>query len=669
MLSAQVQEKEYSNFTPTAITSFGNAPITIFDSEASLPNQNNLGTYCYLSLNINNNLAPFVNYELKATFRITPLKQDGSNDTPFNKELIVNYNPNHANNGGANFSDLSYLKIGNRFGIKVQLLSYKALNTNNGNVIPSNAFVSMGFKSKRYYAVSEQLLNPIGSINATANAVTIKWENLAGALEYELEWTWLDNYSNENITANLPGNQIPLTQRDFELNNSRIVTTKNTFEIPLIYGKGYLIYRVRGISRNTEFVKYYGNWSSGTGSKNTVADWPHQSIISEHEAGKNWQFQASYAEDGKKKEIVSYFDGSLRNRQTVTKINTDNTTIVGEVIYDAQGRAGVEVLPTPNTDPNIHFFKNYNLNNQNNLFTYKDFDIDGGSCTSNVSGMSSSSGSSKYYSPAGYADFSSRTNQAFVPDAKLYPFSQIEYTPDNTGRISRKGGVGPDHQLGKNHEMKYFYTTPSSTELYRLFGYSVGESSHYQKNIVVDPNKQVSVSYLDPQGRTIATALSGKSPTNLEGLPDENIDSSAQAEANGHGSTTTDLLNKLAVTDPDTAKDNNILKSSGKFSQNNDVLFLSKSIEVTNDGEGYKFEYGLDQKSSFSPFYCPTGLYPFVYDVQLSLKDDCGNEKLDNPISKSAGIFSLSGSHIAAGIPKTTANATLNTGSYSLKKK
>nr|WP_294922374.1 RHS repeat-associated core domain-containing protein [uncultured Flavobacterium sp.] len=668
ILSAQVQEKEYSNFKPTAITSFGTAPISIFDSEASIPNQNNLGTYCYLSLNIDNNLAPFVTYELKATFRITPLKQDGTSDASFDKELVVNYNPNPANSGGANFNDLSYLKIENRFGIRVQLISYKALNTSAANVVPNNAFVNMGFKTRRYYSVSEQLLNPIGSTNAEASSVTINWGTLAGALEYELEWTWIDNYSNESITAHLAGDQIPFTDRDFELNNTRIITSKNTFEIPLIYGKGYLIYRVRGISRNTEFVKYYGNWSSGTSPKATVADWPHQSVISEHEAGKNWQFQASYAEDGKKKEIVSYFDGSLRNRQTVTKINTDNTTIVGEVIYDAQGRPAVEVLPTPNKDTNIHYFKDYNLNNQSKLFSYKDFDVDGGSCASVISGMSEASGSSRYYSPSGYADFSLRTNQAYVPDARLYPFSQIEYTPDNTGRISRKGGVGEDHQLGTGHEMKYFYTTPTASELHRLFGYSVGESSHYKKNIVIDPNKQVSVSYLDPQGRTIATALSGKSPANLDGLADENTDTKEKADQNGHGITTADLLNKITPADADTPKDNNISQSSGVFPLSNDMLTLSKSIEVTNDGEGYEFEYSLDQTSSFSPFYCPTGLYPFVYDVKLGLKDNCGNEKLDAPILTSVGTFNLSGSNIPATLSAVKSKATLDTGSYSLKK-
>jgi RHS repeat-associated protein len=677
MLNAQVQEKEYSDFTPTAITSFGSAPITIYDSEASNPNQIGILNYCYLSLNINNNEAPFVAYELKATFTITPLKQDGTSDIPFEKQLVVNYNPNPSNSGGANFSDLSYLKIENRFGIKVQLKTYQALNISGNIVVPNNAIVNMGFKSKRYYAISEQLLNPIATPNTMSSAIVINWGSLAGALEYELEWTWLDSYSDAGITTNLAANEIPLTERDFELNNTRIITSKNTYEIPLIYGKGYLIYRIRGIGRNTEFVKYYGNWSSGTSPKTTIANWPHQSAISEHEADKNWQFQASYAEDGKKKEVVSYFDGSLRNRQTVTKINTDNTTVVGEVIYDGQGRAGIEVLPTPTTDQNIHFFKNFNLNSQNKSYSYRDFDLDGGNCSSIISAMSDTSGSSKYYSPSGFSDFSARTNQAYVPDSQLYPFSQIEYTPDNTGRIARKGGVGITHQLGKTHEMKYYYTTPNEKELHRLFGYAVGEVTHYKKNIVVDPNGQVSVSYLDPQGRTIATALAGGKPDNLVGLAEESVGDIIKANGevtnNGHGEIQLDLLNKKGVDDFDTALDNNVLETTGAFSLNEDKLLLSKQVIVAGNNILHNFDYNLNQTTSFVSGECTSAIYPFVYDIKLSLKDDCGTEKLNTAIQTTLPTMSLDpkGKY---NVVNTTANlthnatATLNTGTYSLTK-
>ena len=82
-----------------------------------------------------------------------------------------------------------------------------------------------------------------------------------------------------------------------------------------------------------------------------------------------------------------------------------------------------------------------------------------------------------------------------MPDAKLFPFSQIEYTPDNTGRIRRKSGVGPEHQLGTDHEMKYFYSQPNTSfELNRLFGYEVGKLSHYKKMLLsIQIHKQVLV--------------------------------------------------------------------------------------------------------------------------------------------------------------------------------
>lgn len=233
-------------------------------------------------------------------------------------------------------------------------------------------------------------------------------------------------------------------------------------------------------------------------------------LSTSHQEKLNWQFQASYAEDGKKKEVVSYFDGTLRNRQTVTKINSEANEhiVIGEVIYDNQGRPAVEILPVPHTgltNHQIDYYPNFNLNSNQDPYSHYDFDWNvGDNCNTTTDAMDASNGAARYYSPSNPErdDY-----QAYVPNANGFPFSQIQYTPDNTGRIAKKSGVGPTHQLGQGHEMQYFYTTPSQEELERLFGDVVGDALHYKKNIVVDPNGQLSVSYIDPQGRTIATAL------------------------------------------------------------------------------------------------------------------------------------------------------------------
>lgn len=501
--NAQIQEREFGTIE-IPFNQLSTNPITVFDTQSGVTNQIDVenSVYSYLSLYINNNEPPFVWYELKATVNITPLKSNGSQDTAntFVKEIIVNYNPNYISSSGTDFNDLSFLKIENRYGLVVNLVSFTALNLANGTTVsPDNAYIKAGFRTKRFYELSQQNIIPSAtpySFSSNGNAgqaeLEIQWNAIKGAIEYEVEWTWIDGYHPQNLNQLLSPGQISLSNRDFELNNTRIITKDLKYRIPLIYSKGYIIYRVRGISRfkTDSNSNYYGPWSSGEQLKEFVSYWPHYfTVNSDHENGKNWQFQASYAEEGKKKEVVSYFDGSLRNRQTVTKVNTDNNAIVGEVIYDAQGRPAIEILPTPVNEEYIHFYNNVNVNDSGVPYSHKDFDWEADNQSSEIScdikaeEMEVSSGASKYYSQNNY--FLTRKNHNFIPNANGFPFSQIEYTNDNTGRIERKGGVGESHQLGTGHEMEYLYSTPvDQKELNRLFGYSVGDISHYKKNLL-----------------------------------------------------------------------------------------------------------------------------------------------------------------------------------------
>lgn len=659
VLQAQVQELEYSSFAPTTLGAFTSGAVT--DSEMASANQKNIDTYCYFSLAIDNDKAPYTGYSVTANFEITPYDQTGAliPTEKVTKTMTANYNPNFSTNS-PNFSDLNYFKIKNKFGIQVVLISNSIVvkdlsNTPivNATAQLNNVTVKMGFRAKRYYPLAATtLINPAATPNTNATAVNIAWTALTGAIEYELEWTWVDNYSDTNSTTINPPQSIPFTDRDFELNNTRIVIrangSANSYEIPQIYGRGYLLYRVRGIGRNTanENAKVYGTWSSGTAAKATVADWP-KITLTEHENNKNWQFQASYAEDGKKKEVISYFDGSLRNRQTVTKINSENVAVVGEVIYDTQGRPAIEVLPTPaNGDASIHYYPNYNLFNATTRYSNKNFDYDPAACVTSTAPMDTASGSSRYYS----ADngFPSSVNRNFIPDAKLFPFSQTEYTPDNTGRISRKGGVGDKHKLGSDHEMKYFYSVPTDLELNRLFGYKVGNVSHYKKNTVIDPNGQISVSYLDPQGRTIATALAGSNTSNLLSLDDETLTASAISS---------DLI------------PGNTVQATGAFPGNPDKKSITKEITV-NDLIPYQFNYTLNQSTSFQPeCQTPAFSYPFVYDLKISLKNDCGQEQLTTSINETLGSEKTDGTAVAVTVNKSGINSNVLTkGKYSLSK-
>ncbi|WP_347067842.1 RHS repeat-associated core domain-containing protein [Flavobacterium sp. WV_118_3] len=669
--TAQVEEKDYP-LAPIQLNGFTQL-ATVVDPEAGWANQHNKDPYCYARLRVDNTMAPYQWYEFKAKFTVTPLMPDGSIDesvAPREETLAVSYSPHGASVINTLFTDINFLQVKNRFGIKISLIpgsvEYKDMvNNTTSNYIPENIFLDLGLKVKRYYTVSDQVPNPMATITNQLDSSTgamvpgsikIEWQKLAGALEYELEWTWIDSYAATNVTDNLPAGAINFSDRDFELNNTRISTKSNSYEIPLLYAKGYLIYRVRAVGLHPTVFKgkYYGKWSSETGgAKTKVSDWTHVAQLSEHEKSKNWQLQVSYAENGKKKEVISYFDGSLRNRQTVTKINTDKNAIVGEVVYDAQGRPAVEVLPTPTNENSIRYFKNYNTVQSGTPYSFRDFDFDDSSdptnCTIQVNKMDLGSGAARYYSANGLIDFPNSINQKYVPDAENHPFSQIEYTPDNTGRIARKGGVGVNHQLGSGHEMRYLYTVPTDKELNRLFGYSVGDVSHYKKNIVIDPNGQVSVSYIDPQGRTIATGLSNDPKDNLDKLTDSANDNPM------HGMMSDNLLSQ------------NRLESTGNFPGNDDRYIVSKQLAVGGDNIAYEFDYNVKQTQQFtpsSPLTCTLPTYPFVYDLVIKLTDQCQVDKINVEKIKLGG----SGGAFPYQSNPGDFNQALASGSYALSK-
>src|SRR5690606_8357659 len=77
----------------------------------------------------------------------------------------------------------------------------------------------------------------------------------------------------------------------------------------------------------------------------------------------NWQYNISFAEEGKSKHVINYFDGMGKNRQTQTKINSDMDYVVGiDNIYDFEGRPAITTLPTPILSNNIKFKPNISLN-------------------------------------------------------------------------------------------------------------------------------------------------------------------------------------------------------------------------------------------------------------------------------------------------------------------
>lgn len=346
--------------------------------------------------------------------------------------------------------------------------------------------------------------------NSVANQIQLTGDPVVAAKEYDFEWVFIAG--RDNIT---PANATDaFTKRE----PVRVtIPSIGDFSHQIFYQTGKMWCRIRAVGYNSQYPDHRvtGPWSY----RSTAVD------ITNPELTKNWQAQTVFAEDGKNKKVVHYFDGTLRTRQSQTNLSTENITLTGETLYDFEGRKSVEILAAPSGLP-----YNNDLKFKQSLNTFQASDatvaanitpqrikFNYDNLTAENSTLSTLSGAGRYYSPQNINV--SDTQSKFIPDAEGYVYSQTEYLNDGTGRVRRQSGVGKEFKTDGSHATKYHYASAAPDELIRLFGNNVGNASHYKKNVVVDGNGQVSVSYHDQSDRVIASALAGKKPDNVSALP------------------------------------------------------------------------------------------------------------------------------------------------------
>ncbi len=439
----------------------------------------------------------------------------------------------------------------------------------------------------------------------------------------------------------------------------------NTLEIPLHYPKGWVYVRAKAYGESPDYPGFMVNSNSWV-----YLETASISLSDGHQNDKNWQISNTFAEEGKYKQVVSYFDGSLKNRQTLTNLNTDKTTLVAETFYDYEGRPSVNVLPSPIDCESLEYVENLNpfaanaslpansisttkikYNYDNDAFHTKYLDSDGvteiGLTQNSVlsAGLVSDPyiGAGRYYSPSN--DISTE-HKDYIPNAEGFAYTQTMFANDNSGKVVKQGGVGATFAIDGDRSIRYFYAGANQTEMRRLFGSNVGKSSHYKKNAVLDANHQMSISYVDQEGRTIATALAGSNPTNLDALPE-----------------LTNLPNDLLEID---LANENLLEGS---------VFKTKHtfIKDNNDLTDYFFNYKLNRiESEIEAFDCEN----CNYELRITLYDATGQT-----IDLTAGIegdsyveaFDLNclespGTGIQLGNGLNTAVKLLDIGEYTLVK-
>jgi hypothetical protein len=646
--SLRAADESYANWTVGKINPGDN--LTVIDDKflnLSLVDWNlvhNLSVRNSITFELLQNTGiPFYNKTFTCTLDVSIryfTSRDQQNASEINNvKLEIRYD---ANTGSVNTVNAAYVF---KDAFKVTVIVNSITSTELGANLPDIFRIKNQIYVQRQYPFSANLAIPVEVIPQNAsttqanNWVNISWNDSQfgkGTEEYDIEWIFIDDMSERaNTIKTNPASVTDAVLDEWMRNDNSRVTTKTVpYLLNLAYPTGYIIARVRGVSYEvTTGIRRVSNWQYRKNGNLAIYKITDNDVAESNLSNLNWQYNVSYAEEGKRKEVISYFDGSLRNRQTVTlshnnpdKNNNDKYAVVAETVYDKMGRAAMSILPAPIADTRLKFYPGVNRNTAGAFYSHNDILFN--NCTIGAAPLSSVAPAPN--SPAGAGQYYSANNAflndpnyyftKYVPNAGGYPFSVTEYTPDNTGRIRRQGGVGSTFQIGKadadgtEHDTKYFYGKPLQTELDRLFGVEVGNASHYLKNMVIDPNGQISVSYVNSAGQTIATALAGKAPSYTDALP-----SSSSAEAK------TNISQKLM-------RPSDFTVDAGSLSKQATATFLAAV------------------RGDFSVLYTinPVALGPWnskqpgqqfcntcYYNIEITAKDDCG-KVLGTPVHTSA---------------------------------
>ncbi len=523
-------------------------------------------------------------FTVTVNFKIDAWDTIGNYLGPTTGALTINYNP------AAQTTEIPRddyeLDWGDSIIVSITGVTY----TGTGSIPVNDVELTSRINVDRYWEFNQWNSPSIsGGIDGTTNTLNLSWSYLPGAEKYDLEWVFVSAYAPQNIAP------------DFS-QATRITTTEQGYNINAAFDIGTIYYRIRGVGPMEPGMTEVrdGEWS------------PYSSVqVQNIDKQRNWTYSSAYAEQGKRKEVLSYFDGSSRQRQAVTENNSSNIALVSETMYDYEGRVGVTTMAAPNnTDASImQFYQGLNLNISSVPYSRKDFNVEyAGICNlSTPNGMNVINGSANYYSQ------NNTLNQyglnAAIPASGLpgsysvgiYPFTETLYGID--GKVAEQAEAGSTLNEGNGHTTQYFYATPFQTDLDKVFGYEeAGDASHYQEKAVQDPNGQLSISYLNMAGNVVATSIT-LPPNSVTVIPNQ------QGQQ---------IQGTSGVLQAYTSK----LNPWNKLNTSDDAMEISTNFLNKNAGATYYFQYDMNPSNINT---CLPSNVIVGYDLDIKITDECNN--------------------------------------------
>lgn len=229
---------------------------------------------------------------------------------------------------------------------------------------------------------------------------------------------------------------------------------------------------------------------------------------------KNWTYMQQFAEDGKRKEVVTYANGLNQVRQTQTKLNTLGDVVANATVYDFSGRGALNTMMAPTGNDYFDYDATFFVAGSGTTqYSAANFDTDGNRWNPEVAGSQSSL--NNYYGSSN----SGTMQDLYVPDGESRTYTRNVFTPDATGRNWVQGGVGSDLRLGNPNDVQNFhntvveYASVEQDELDYLFGNEAPLAENVYKTSTRDPNGVTSINYMTKKGEVLATMLDGAKVT------------------------------------------------------------------------------------------------------------------------------------------------------------
>jgi RHS repeat-associated protein len=316
-------------------------------------------------------------------------------------------------------------------------------------------------------------------------------------------------------------------------------TNEKELDLALCEGTGFYAWRVRPYSDYYEaestHPKNWGAWSDHVGLENgnPVLDINTSGAASngadmfirgtgmssnaifyykQFDADRNWIYSRTFS-DGTPTgngltatrfgEQMTYATGLRQVDQDLVRNGT--SMLASQTVLDLAGRAALTSLPVPlGTNKTLGYIPNLLDPVEDDAQVVQNYDALDFDADETISENRQVDGSTTLY------DYYSGNNAGTeVPSAAGYPFSRTVFNAD--GSVQQSSGPGLPFAFNAANApprtTKTYHLGTTTTELARIFGEEMYHPNTVQQVLTIDPNGVTSSTYVDKEGRTLATSI------------------------------------------------------------------------------------------------------------------------------------------------------------------